>query len=137
MEHASRTRLLSAAVLVAVFAAGAFVGFAAHTSLRAEAAEVTAGADEPRRPPIYSQVGPTSDQQLRIDSIIQEHRTRTNALDEQMRTALRKGFREILVETREAIKVVLTPEQAAQYQQLLDERDARVEAERREEEDQK
>jgi Spy/CpxP family protein refolding chaperone len=54
-----------------------------------------------------------------------------------MRTALRKGFREILVETREAIKVVLTPEQAAQYQQLLDERDARVEAERREEEDQK
>ena len=132
MEHGSRTRLLSAIVIAAVFGAGILVGFAADSNWRAEAAEVVpapAGdsADAPRRPPMYSQVNPTAEQQSRIDSIIHVHRKRTNALDE----TFREGFSEILFDTREAIKGVLTPEQAADYQRLLDERDAERERERR------
>jgi Spy/CpxP family protein refolding chaperone len=61
---------------------------------------------------------------------VAEHRARTNALDEDLRAKYRSDFRVILLETREAIKEVLTPEQAAEYQRLLDERDARDAAER-------
>ena len=144
MEHVSRTRLLTALVLGVVFGAGVLLGLAADSSLRAETAEVvaeeTSGEAEPerrRRAPIYAQVDPTTDQQARIEAIISEHRERTNALDKDVGATLRRGFREILFETREAIKGVFTPEQAAEYQGLLDEYDARRAAERESRDDRK
>ena len=140
MEHGSRTRLATAVVLAVVFAAGVLVGYAADSNLGAEAAEVVSevendGSRAERRRFTYEQVSPTAEQQILIDSIVREHRSRTNALDKENRVALRRGFREILLETREAIKGVFTPEQAAEYQTLLDERDARAGAEREDRDD--
>lgn len=131
MERGSKTRLLSAAVIAAVFAAGVLIGFAADGSLGAETADSVAGessrrSDErERRRPTYAQLDPTPEQQGLIDSIIAVHRERTTELDKATRRTYRQGFREILLETREAIKDVFTSEQAAEYQRLLDERDAR------------
>ena len=137
MEQGSRTRILTAVVIAAVFGAGVLLGLAADSSLGADEAEVvaeeTSGEEEPqgrRRAPTYAQVGPSPEQQGRIDSIVSEHRERTNGLDKETRAAYRTGFREILLETRDAIKGVFTLEQAEEYQRLLDERDARAAAER-------
>ena len=151
MEHESRTRLITALVLVAVFGAGLLVGFAADSNLGAEPPAVVtqsggstgdgegdaeASEPEPRRTPIYMQVDPNEAQLARIDAIIEEHRTKMTALDEEIRTELRVGFRGIYLETRVAIKGVLSSEQAAEYQQLLDAWDARTAAERENKQDQ-
>jgi len=132
---------MTAVVLVAVFGAGALLGFAADSSLEAEPPTPVAesvetdGAEaveesEPRRTPMYRKVEPNEDQLERIDAIVVEHRARTNALDEETRAEFRAGFRVILLETRESIKGVLSAGQAAEYQHLLDEWDARPAADR-------
>lgn len=135
MEAGARTRLVTALVLVAVFGAGILLGLAADSNLGAQPVDTAAqpagdaaSSDEPetRRRRIYDDVGPNESQLELIDSIVAEHRARTNALDEEMRA----GFRVILLETREAIKEVLTPEQADEYQQLLDEYEAKRAADR-------
>ena len=136
MEHADRTRLTTALVLAVVFGAGVVLGVAADSQLGAEVGETATEETEARervdRPgtPLSRQVNPTAEQLALIDSIVLEHRARTNALDKETRRAYQRGFREILVQTRESIKSVLTPEQAAEYQRLVEELDARQEAER-------
>lgn len=132
MEHGSRTRLVTALVLVVVFGSGVLLGFVADSNLGATTVESadeianSAEADEPRsRTRLYDQVDPTEVQRTQIDSIVSEHRALTNALDEQLRGEYRAGFKVILLETREAIKGVFTPQQAAEYQRLLEEWDAR------------
>lgn len=138
MEHGSRTRLTTALILLVVFASGVLLGFAADGRLGAETADVAmaspTGSGEPEADlpgtPMSRRVNPTEAQLALIDSIVKEHRARTNALDKETRSAFRQGFREILLETREAIKGVLAPEQAAEYQRLLDEYDAQQAAER-------
>ena len=139
MEHGSRTRLMSAIVLVAVFGAGVLLGLAADSNLGAEPAQETStvaaegGEAEPTRErrPWYMQVEPNEAQLSLIDSIVAEHRARTNELDEERRAR----FRIILLDTREAIKGVLRPEQAAEYQRIIDERDARNAADRENEDE--
>ena len=128
-------------VLVAVFGAGVLLGFAADSDLDEEthdgvessavAGEATAEETADPRPPQYTLVGPNEAQLVRIDSIVAEHRTRTNALAEQneeTRTQYQEDFAEIVHSTREAIKGVLSPDQASQYQRLLDERYGRSDA---------
>lgn len=145
MAQASRTRLVTAVVLAAVFGSGAFLGFVADSNLGAAPAEAVAAATQPeeegeeprRRERLYEQVDPTSAQHALIDSIVVEHRARTNALDKELRAEYRADFRVILLETREAIKGVFTPEQASEYQERLDEWDARPASERRNRDDQK
>ncbi len=138
MEHGSRTRLLSAVLIAVVFGAGVLIGFAADSNLGAEQPEPVAEAvvEEPegeeRRSSLYSQLGPSPEQQAVIDSIIGVHRERTNALDKETRRTYRQDFREILLETRQAIKEVFPPAQGEEYQRLLDEYDAQQEAEREE-----
>jgi len=144
MGQESRTRLTTVFLLVAVFGTGILVGFAVDADADAVASEVVSVAtivsdtasseDQPRRRRIYDQVEPNEIQLNLIDSIVTVHRARTNALDEEMRTQLNAGFREILLETREAIKGVLTEEQAAEYQRLLEENDARRAARENEDE---
>ena len=135
MEHGSRTRLTTALILLVVFASGVLLGFAADGRLGAapalslSAADTTESEEDLPGTPMSRQVEPTEEQLARIDSIVKVHRARTNALDKETRAVYRQGFREILLETREAIKGVLTPEQAAEYQRLLDEYDARQVAE--------
>jgi len=136
----SRTRLITAMLLVVVFSAGLLLGLAADSSsLSAESPEVIAagtGSDSleteaaPRRRNMYEHVEPNEEQLARIETIMAEHRARTTELDEEMRAQTSAGFRVIVLETREAIKSVLTSEQAAEYQDLLDDYDARREAER-------
>ncbi len=69
---------------------------------------------------MYHEVDPNEIQLERIDSVRQVHRERTNALYDELRAEYPDRFRAILLDTREAIKSVLTPEQAAEYQRLLD-----------------
>ena len=141
MEHSSWTRLVTALVLAAVFGTGVLLGFAADSDLDAETHDgvessavgggATAEAAADRRPPQYTLVGPNESQLVLIDSIVAEHRTRTNALveqNEETRTQYREDFAEIVYSTREAIKGVLSPDQASQYQRLLDERYGRSDA---------
>jgi Spy/CpxP family protein refolding chaperone len=143
MEHGSRTRLVTALVLAAVFGAGVLLGLAADSNLGAQPTDAVAvsteeaGDDEEtrRRSYTFEEVEPSESQLALIDSIVAEHRVRTNALDERLKAEYRSGFRSIVVESREAIKRVLTPEQAAEYQRLLDERDARDDAERQNEDE--
>ena len=78
--------------------------------------------EEERRGPTYLEVEPNEEQLALIDEIVAEHRARRDALEEMHLETYRSDFRVILLETRVAIKGVLTPEQAERYQQLLDER---------------
>ncbi|MDH3270452.1 MAG: hypothetical protein OEN56_03925 [Gemmatimonadota bacterium] len=140
MGQSSRTRLLTAGLLFSVFGAGVLLGLAADSELGASTAEEvaensdTTDPDEetPRaeRRRLYHEVGPNESQLARIDSIVREHRARTNALDEELSAEYRTGARAILLDTREAIKSVLTAQQAAEYQRLLDEFDAERATER-------
>lgn len=142
MEHGSKTRLLSAVVIAAVFGSGVLIGLAADSSLGAAAATVAERVDpaetegeKPDRPrtPIWPQVGPTPAQEAAIDSIVDVYRARRKAFDEQRREEYERLVREIVLETREVIKGVFTPDQAAEYERLLDEWDAYREEERRKE----
>ena len=112
------------------------MGFAADSNLKAAPTDVVTDgtepdveSEEPRRGRmLYEEVDPTDAQRLLIDSIIDGHRARTNAIDKQyreLRAQLRADFRVIVLETRELIKGVFTPEQAAEYQVRVDEWDAR------------
>ena len=133
MSQQTRTRLLTAGVLLTVFGAGLLLGYAADSTLTATpaAALVPTGAvgsddeAEEERVPMYRQVGPDSVQSVVIDSIVQEHRDRIDALNRQFQGEYDPQFRQIVEDTRAAIRDVFTPEQAARYQALTDERDRR------------
>ena len=130
MEQSSRTRLITALVLLAVFMSGALVGAAADGSLLAGPAsgldaEAAAKKESSRRPPMYEQVGPDDQQSAAIATIVQEHRSRMDALHAEFRELYNPRYQSIVHDSREAIKAVFTAEQAAEYQLLLDERDQR------------
>lgn len=148
MEHGSRTRLVTAVMLVVVFASGLLLGLAADSNLSAEPPEVvvtTSDGDEPEversRRYIYEQVEPTPEQSVLIDSMMKDYRDSRESLEGE----LRKGYRELrssydplhqalVRDLRGAIKDVFSEEQAAEYQALLDDFDRRR-AERNENED--
>lgn len=126
MDRLLRTRLTTALVLAAVFAAGLMLGLAVDRSLVATPAEP--GRPEPEAPsgnrrPMYEQVGPNDAQKIVIDSIVQEYRTAMKALHAEFRAAYDPRYRALVDETRGAIKSVLTPEQGLAYDSLVAERD--------------
>lgn len=139
MSRQTRTRLLTAGVLLSVFGAGVLMGFAADTTFTPPPASasvaqstdeaVSAEPEEPRRTPMYEQVGPDSAQSVQIAALVQEHRARMDALNREFQENYDPRYRAIVEETREAIKRVFTPEQAARYQEIVDERDRRRAAE--------
>jgi Spy/CpxP family protein refolding chaperone len=147
MQHDARTRLTTAIILVVVFGSGVMLGLAADSNLSAEAPAAEARIESPdpskdapedsvetprsERRYIYQQVDPNEAQLSRIDSIVAELRAVREVLDEEYQTSRR----ELVLETRNAIKAVLSPEQAAEYQRLLDEWDARNAAESENEDD--
>ena len=145
MERLTRTRLITALLLVVVFGSGVMLGLAADSSLIAEQPSgtevVTPETAQPPETPattgryIYHQVGPNELQLARIDSVVAEHRARRDALDEETKARYDEARRRILLDTREGIKAVLTPEQAAEYQRLLDEWESQRAAERENEDD--
>jgi hypothetical protein len=144
MEQLTRTRLITVLLLAVVFGSGVMLGLAADSSLIAEqppeteavAPEVEVpAAPEAERRYIYHEVGPNEVQLARIDSVVAEHRARRDALDEETKARYDEARRQIVLDTREGIKAVLTPEQAAEYDRLLDEWETRRAAERENEGD--
>lgn len=139
MSRQTRTRLLTAGVLLTVFGAGVLLGFAADSTLTATpagavetqpVAENEEGeAEERRRVPMYEQVGPDSAQSVVIAALVKEHRARMDALNREFQENYDPRYRVIVEETREAIKEVFTEEQATQYQELVEESDRRRAAE--------
>ena len=160
MEKETRTRFATAMILAVVFASGVFLGLAADSGLRAEGAPVPSGAEvaeteqpeqtetaeapaeEEQRYTFY-EVEPNEEQLSRIEVIVAEYRDQRETIREELievyRAAYRSErdgrYRELTLETRELIKGVLSPEQAAEYQRLLDEWEAEQEAERENEDD--
>ena len=142
MEHRSRTRLLTAAMLVVVSASAYLLGVASDRRLGAGPPEVaTESQDEGQRDGerrqrtrMYDQVGPTADQKVLIDSIVKDHRAQMDALHDEFRRAYYPLYQAVIQDTRGAIKEVFSEEQAAEYQALLDEFDRRR-AERNERDD--
>jgi len=140
MERGTRTRLLTAVLLFAVFGSGILLGFAMDSSLDAEQPEVSSEAQGADQEPaeeqpqqqhyIYEQVEPNEEQLSRIESLVAEYRVRRDSLDEEMQARWNDTRRQVILELREAIKAALSPEQAAEYQRLLDEYEAQRAAER-------
>ena len=127
MEHGSRTRLMTATVHVVVFGAGIMLGVAADGTLSATTPDEVVAVDEQpeeeaprRRTPMYEQVGPDDEQGALIEAIVLEHRAHMDALHDEFRSAYNPRYQALIEDTREAILGVLTPDQAAQYQELLD-----------------
>ncbi|MDZ7779102.1 MAG: hypothetical protein U5R14_04075 [Gemmatimonadota bacterium] len=146
MSQQTRTRIVTASLLLTVFGAGMLLGFAADTILTGTPAAALAtsaeenGTDggedgESERTPMYEQVGPDSAQSVVIDSIVREHRARMDSLNREFQENYDPRFRAIVEETREAIKEVFTPEQAARYQELVEARDRERAAEEAGEDD--
>lgn len=141
MGQGTRTRFLTAAVLLSVFGAGVLLGLAADSNLVATPAaalvegpvEVVEEDKEEGRSYMWEQVGPDSAQTVRIDSIVIEHRARMDALHAEFQANYDPRYREIVEGTREAIKEVFTEEQAVRYQEILDRRDRERAAEEAEE----
>jgi len=137
MERVLRARLSAAVVLAVVFGAGVLLGLAVSPPAPNARADRGRG-DDAHRVPMYMQVTPTptESQQARIDSIFRVHRAAMKALHDEFRKALDQfhktydpRYQALINETREQIKGVLTPEQAAQYDSILAE-NARKRAER-------
>ena len=151
MEQGAKTRLTTAIILAVVFGSGVLLGLAADSSLLAEpsvvqgapeqeAADSESSADEQAesdgaRRFIYHQVDPNEEQLASIEVIVAEMRARRDAFDDESRARWQEGRREFVLEAREAIKDVLSPEQAADYQRLLDEWEAERAADRENEDD--
>ena len=79
---------------------------------------------------MYEQVGPNEAQMTSIDSIVRDHREAMKSLHREFRRAYDPRYRGIVEGTREAIKGVLTDEQAMAYDSLTAEHDRRKAEER-------
>lgn len=139
MNAVHRARLVSVVVLAVVFASGILVGFAVDRRLDAAEAEriaetrLTADrdspledeprSDEPRRY-LFERVDPTEAQRVQIDSIVAAYQSDVENFHQGSRRSYDDGMRVLVLETREAIKGVLDPDQAARYDSLAAARDS-------------
>lgn len=145
MNAVRRARLLSVVVLAVVFGSGILVGFALdrrldmaemermrENRLAADVEEAREdadrtdddGTDEPRRY-LFERVDPTDAQRVRIDSIVALYQSDVRRFHRESRQFYDDGMRALVLETREAIKGVLDPDQAARYDSLAADRDRR------------
>ena len=97
----------------------------APAAVAAEEADEDRGGETRRRGLIVERVGLSAEQQVRVDSIVGHSRT----MMRQLRADYRTGYGELIESTRSSIKDVLTPEQAAEYDALLNDFDRRRELE--------
>lgn len=93
----------------------------APAAVAAEEADEDRGRETRRRGLIVERVGLSAEQQVQVDSIVGHSRT----MMRQLRTDYRTGYGELIESTRSSIKAVLTPEQAAEYDALLNDFDRR------------
>lgn len=135
----TRARLTTVAILALVLATGVVLGVAVAPRLTAgnEPAEVddrrgerssgdrSAERSGRRRPLIVEQVGLSEGQKTQVDSIVTLQRARMRALQEEFNNAYMPRYRELLEETRDAVRGVLTSDQRVMYDSLLAEHDRR------------
>lgn len=128
LEHRVRTRIATVGILVLVFMAGLMVGFAVDRwqgakAIAAEAEDRTSDPEKENEPRgrIIDQVDLTEGQKMAVDSIVEHHRQEMTELQ----ASYRPRYRQIVNDTREAIKEMLTPEQRALYDSLLARNDER------------
>lgn len=134
LQHLQKVRLVTLGVVLLVFVAGFLLGLAwdhrVMPLLSAEAATDTAAAEEEerdRRPPRYSLVGLSSEQQAVVDSVVLRHRAALRALQKEFSESYDHRYWNILESTRSAIRDVMTPPQATKYDSLLADADRRRE----------
>lgn len=127
-------RLLSTALLILVLGVGFLMGMAWNGSeASAGVVEADSTSREPeRRTRMIDQVGLDPQQQQEVDRIVEHYRVRMRALDREFQEAYRPRRGEIVRQTRDSLKTVLTPDQVLRYDSLLEARDR----ERREREQQ-
>ncbi len=130
MQRILRTRLVTALILVVVFGAGAVSGAAWDRGFGTR--HDTPPSRPARREPVFMQVHPTARQKTEIDSIVKERHAAFENLHEEFRKALEQfhetydpRYDSLIKDTRDAIKSVLTPAQAVQYDSLLARMDRR------------
>ena len=131
MSDAARTRLISFALLIVVFASGAVVGAAMKSTIGAsepigevavrDGSESDQDDDDDgrRRTPMWELVGPSDQQRAAIDSVLGHHRSSMNILQSQFRSAYNPRYWAIVDSTRASIRAVLQPAQAVQYDSLI------------------
>ena len=122
----SRTRV--ALLLLLTFVAGIAAGVAADRQFAAPPAEASKQADEDHRRDrrggdttierFADDLGLTDEQRARIDPILEEMREQMSDLFEPVRPA----YRDLVDSTRARIEAILTPEQVADYRELLERR---------------
>jgi hypothetical protein len=151
LAQLQRTKLASVGILALVLGAGFLMGAVWHRRLDAETLAVAsdstavrpASGREGERTPIYVRVNPplTAEQLASADAIVTRRREAVrsllaepgiDSLYDAMKGAERsfKGvydprFRALIDTSRAAIREIMTPEQAAQYDSLLAENDSR------------
>lgn len=122
----SRSHTRVALLLLLTFAAGMAAGVAADRRFGAAEAEAPKQAEEDHRRDrrgggttierFADELGLTTEQRARIDPILEDMRERMSDLFEPVRPA----YRDLVDSTRARIEAVLTPEQVADYRELLE-----------------
>jgi Spy/CpxP family protein refolding chaperone len=122
---ARRARLIGIAILLATLVLGAFSGAAIDRALASKspsppctetAASRTGTADRDRNRSVFEQLDLTPEQREAIDAALQRRREQTDAFWANARPILDA----IVDSTRADIRAVLTPEQRAEYDRLLE-----------------
>ena len=129
--NAFKAKLVAGTALVLLFGSGVVVGLAWDQTLPASTTEEVrddrrSDRDGRRRQLIVEGVGLSVVQKASVDSLVVFHRQRMSDLDREVR----QRSRSVIGDLREEIKLVLTDDQRAQYEVLLEEDDARRAAER-------
>ncbi len=153
MEHVTRTRLISSAVLLLVLFTGFLLGLVWERRGGAlqqgpAAEEARARSDDPRsvdrdvgrdghdgrkggskreRRLIVHRVDLSSEQERRVDSIVDVHQDRVRSLQRELERDYDARVRHVVMSTRESIRTVLTGAQRAEYDSLLAEHDRKDE----------
>jgi Spy/CpxP family protein refolding chaperone len=132
MDSGFRAKALAFLTLALVFGSGIGMGLLWDRNLDASTpddesvSEPAEGRERGRRPLLVEQVGLTLEQKAEIDLMVSESRRQMKVLNEEFQPR----YREIISETREDIKTLLTEEQRTQYESLLADFDARRERRR-------
>lgn len=129
-RNPSRMRIAGMALLAVTFAVGMLAGTAFGRVLTArepDAAAAAAECEQKRGPHhIFDELDLTPGQRTRIDGIMARRRERTDSLWQTDGARIRAA----VDSTRAEIRAVLTPDQAAEYDRLREERDEKKRRER-------
>lgn len=120
-----KPKLITAMILTVLFGSGFVMGIAWDGRLDASPASAedgrAPGEEGRRRGLIVEGVGLSAEQKESVDAVVNEYRQEMKALQEEFRPR----YRSIIAGTRDGIKELLSTEQAAEYEALLVEHDAR------------